>query len=481
MVRFGTTKAGRSPGDPAGSADGVGQETETLLAVARDPASGKLAMWRVVLRLSPDREAGRALASNPGCPRTLMWCLARWGKWDVASAVAANAHCPARLQNYLAKSPHWAVRASVASNPVTDRRVLRILSHSYLSPELVLMALATNPSIETGIVDQLLAHKSPYVRGVAAAHPAASPSALAELAEGLREPGWILRAIGANPVCPAELSDQLLTWLALGGAVNSDPSFDPVACTGHPGDTRFTAGSWYAEQGRDMWAYKHPLWRVRAVVSGTNGRIPIDHVQLLSRDPNAQVRGLVTRLNGVPITCMIELARDADPTVANRAAARVKASPRAVRRVRLRLGLRLSPALAFAALAILSLSEQVGPGFFTATHHNSGSVHQQCGKAAGGYSFLNGLPGGGSLQCGNGLADHTHFLYVMAGNLGLTVTLPSGVAVLGGAPVLAPVKVQPGQTAEMTLNTSASSVRVTIASTQGVSSVVKLSFPSGNR
>src|SRR5579859_7858647 len=136
----------------------------SLLATARDPASGKAALWLVALRADQNRVVGRALAANPRCPRTLMECLARWGKWDVASALAANPRCPARLHRYLARSQHWAVRASVAANPVADRQVLRNLSQSYLTPELVRMALATNPALETGIVDELLAHNNLYVR-----------------------------------------------------------------------------------------------------------------------------------------------------------------------------------------------------------------------------------------------------------------------------------------------------------------------------
>src|SRR5262249_12542434 len=138
------------------------------------------------------------------------------------------------------------------------------------------MYAAASPSLTQALADRLLADKDPYVRGVAAAHPAASAAALGQLAEGLSEPAWILRRIAANPSCPDDLSDQLLTCLSLGGAEHADPMFDPVACTGHPADTRVSEWAWYREQAQGKKAEKHALWQVRASV--LSGRLFIDQV-----------------------------------------------------------------------------------------------------------------------------------------------------------------------------------------------------------
>lgn len=235
--------------------------------IAGNPASSKRELWRLAIRVRKGRAVGRALGANPNCPGTLMWLFARRGAWDVAAAIAANANCPRRVQATLAKSQYWAVRANLAANPAARQEVLLALSRSYTAAHQVSLALATNPSLDTGLVDSLLRHENRYVRRVAAAHPAASAAGLAALADGLSEPAWTLRAIAANPSCPADLSDQLLTWLALGGPVHADPMFDPVACTGHPADTRSSAASWYARQAEDLWACKHPLWRVRAAIT----------------------------------------------------------------------------------------------------------------------------------------------------------------------------------------------------------------------
>jgi hypothetical protein len=285
-----------------------------LLAIAADPASSGRTLWAISFRSIGHRAIRRALASNPSGPAALLRHLGRRGTWDVASAVAANPRCPRRLQSRLAVAPDWAVRASAAGNPATRPAVLRtFVTTSYVAPARVAMALATNPALTTGQVDRLLAHNSLFVRGVAARHQAASGQALARLADGLSEPAWVLRAIAANPSCPAELSDELLTWIALGGPGPADPMFDPVTCTGHPGDTGSTAGAWYAEQARDQWSHEHPLWRVRSAIGPSGRPVPRDQVKLLSRDPTAEVRESVTRMRTVPLSAMIELMWDDSP------------------------------------------------------------------------------------------------------------------------------------------------------------------------
>ena len=104
----------------------------------------------------------------------------------------------------------------------------------------------------------------------------------------MTEPAWILRRAGENPACPQELSDQVLTWLALGGAGDSDPAFDPINCTGSPGEG---GPAWYLRQAATPDGYasavEHPLWRVRAMLlRQPNGvRLSGRQVWALARDP----------------------------------------------------------------------------------------------------------------------------------------------------------------------------------------------------
>jgi len=289
-----------------------------LSRAASDPASGWLALWRLAAPSWFSRALARTLAANPRLPRPLLWCLAV-RRWDVRAAVAANPRCPRLLLRSMARSSDWAVRAAVAASPNAPPSLLVRLTRR--SPACVRLYAAANPSLTCAPADLLLADPDPYVRGVAAAHPAASAAALRRQAAGLSEPAWILRRIAANPSCPADLSDQVLTWIALGAAGHGDPLFDPLTCTGHPGDTGGTLAAWYLEQARGDAAEWHPLWRVRATVVRAAGRLPGQRVLPLARDPRPEVRQTVAGVHRLSLNIRLELRHDADPVVARLASA----------------------------------------------------------------------------------------------------------------------------------------------------------------
>ncbi len=277
-----------------------------------------MAPWRLAASSWFSRALARTLAANPRLPRPLLWCLAI-RRWDVRAAVAANPRCPRLLLRSMARSSDWAVRAAVAGSANAPARLLvRLIRRS---PACVRLYAAANPSLTAAPADLLLADPDLYVRGVAAAHPAASAAALRRLAAGLAEPAWILRRIAANPSCPADLSDQVLTWIALGAAGRADPLFDPLACTGHPGDTGVAPTAWYLEQARGHAAEMHPLWRVRATVVRAVGRLPGQRVLPLARDPRPEVRRTIAGVHRLSLNIRLELARDADPVVARLASA----------------------------------------------------------------------------------------------------------------------------------------------------------------
>ncbi len=502
MARLGARKSARlsvAP-DSANQLQPTAAQPTAAAAAARieiagNPASSKRELWRLAMRIRKGRAIGRALGANPNCPRTLMWLFARRGAWDVAAAIAANANCPRRVQATLARSQYWAVRASLAANPAARQEMLLALSRSYMAAPQVSLGLATNPSLDTGLVDSLLRHENRYVRRVAAAHPAASAAGLARLGEGLSEPAWTLRAIAANPSCPADLSDQLLTWLALGGPVHADPIFDPVACTGHPADTRSSAASWYAQQAEDLWASKHALWRVRAAITSPAGQLPADQVRLLSRDPRTEVRRTAVRLRGAPISVVVELSDDADSQVAGHADLRVKASPKAVSKYRRRIALRLrfSPLILVVIIGFQMLGQHLSGSLFgpdaSRTHVPAGTttpgelnctpgLRPDGGSPVG---MARTLPGGGQLLCGSGHGAGFPFIEVITGDRALVIKVLTGTVTLAGRPVADPLRLASGKTSQFHLPSARSTVVMSITPRSGAKSVFALNFGSRSR
>jgi hypothetical protein len=332
VSRFGMTldRAGRNcqQWDVASvlrSRDGAGGDGGRI-RVAADPATGPRLLWCLAVWCWFSRSLARALAANPRLPRSLLWSLAV-RRWDVRAAVAANPRCPRLLLRWMAWSSDWAVRAAVASSAVASPGLLGRLIGG--SAPCVRLYAAANPSLTHALADRLLADPDPYVRGAAAVHPAASAAALRRLAVGLSEPVWILRRIAVNPSCPADLSDQLLTWIALGGAGHGDPLFDPVACAGHPADTSVASAAWYLEQAKREAAEQHPLWRVRAAVMRAAGRLAGQRVLTLARDPRPEVRQTIAGIGRLSLNVRLELRRDADPAVARLASAALERKNRA--------------------------------------------------------------------------------------------------------------------------------------------------------
>ena len=102
---------------------------------------------------------------------------------------------------------------------------------------------------------------------------------------------------GLQSLLPSRLADETLTWIALGGTGNTDPTFDPLTCTGHPGDTTVNVWTWYRQaaietgEGAEM----HPLWRVRSAITSSWPRIPGRVLMTLAVDPQPEVRLSVSR------------------------------------------------------------------------------------------------------------------------------------------------------------------------------------------
>ena len=286
---------------------------------AANPASSDAKRWMLCLLFGNTRAIAGALAGNPASRGLLLrWVVRRSlrrGHWNVGVIAAQNPACSIRLYRQLLWSPFPAVEAAVAANPRAASLLIDKLD-GFAGASLRLF-VAANPSAPPDVIDRLLADKDPYVRRVAAAHPAAPSEGLRRLCRDFSQPAWTLRAAAINPACPADLSDQVLTWLALGGAGPADLQFDPIECSGHPGSTEVNAVGWYANAARQDGAELHALWRVRAAIPSARARIPIFILTLLAADPRAEVRRQSARFRELPSPVLRELRADADATAAS--------------------------------------------------------------------------------------------------------------------------------------------------------------------
>lgn len=449
----------------AGGAEGDGR-----LRVAGDPLSSGSGLWRLALRHWREPVLARALAANPGAPVLLLRCLAR-GRWDVAATVARNPRCSPRLQHRLAcYPPNWAVAAAVAANPAADAAVLAELAGS--ADAKVRLHVAANPSLPESAVECLLADPNRNVRAVAASNSAASAAGLSRLAEGFSEPAFILRAIAANPACPAELSGQLLTWIALGGPGHEDPVFDPVECTGHPGDTSVAVAAWYWEQASTEVAANHSLWRARAQFPAARRHVPFHQARMLARDPRPEVRRAVASLTGLPLSYLRELCGDADPGVARLAGMRLQAekSPAGRKRRRARHARALFSLGWMAALLLLggmetlvnqSQSDQSQPPSSPApAQHARSPAPASTGTPGAGVTITSRyrLAGAGLLRCGS--AGGVAFVFVTAERLALTVRMTGAVRLPENQPVTGSVHIPAGSEAEFELPVGPAPVKV---------------------
>lgn len=443
------------------------------IQLASDPATRWLRLWWLAVRDWPRRAVMRALAANPRAPKLLLRCLST-RRWDVQVAVAANPRCPRRTLRAMVWAPDWAVRAAVAANPAATPPILDGLISG--SGAHVRLYVAANPSLTGALADRLLADRDAYVRATAAAHPAASPAGLQQVAAGMSEPAWILQAIAGNPACPPELADQLLTWIALGGPGYSDPQFNPLECTGNPGDTRFEPFVWYLEQAKRPGADYHPLWQVRASVLRAQGRISTERARSLARDPRPEVRRSIAA-GQLPLAIRRELKRDADPQVAGLAAAVGTRNKKAERKQQAR---KLTPVLLRLAIpgavGLSLLSSYLWQGSGPAPGTSSGTAASTAGAGQRGTNVPQAhilmLPGGGTIACDPSRASSdSAAVSVFAGSKELTLrTSHGGLIHPGSGSGSLQVTVPAGRQATFRVHPVASAV--TIAAGGGAAAAV---------
>ncbi|HEY3924613.1 MAG TPA: hypothetical protein VGL75_08620 [Acidothermaceae bacterium] len=385
----------------------AGQARRLAAKVARaaDPATSRRRLLAMTVFSARRTPIARALAGNRSTPRLCLRVFAH-GPWDVAAAVAGNASTPLRvLASSFIHREAWAVRNALACNPSTPVAALQRLATSYEA--VIRMRVAANVALPSPTVNALLQDRDVYVRAVAAGNPRASADALEQLVRPMRDPAWVLRVAASNPSCPRELADQTLTWIALGGTGNTDPSFDPLTCNGHPGDTTVSVWSWYRQaaieggEGSEM----HPLWRVRSAITSSWPRIPGRVLMTLAVDPQPEVRQSVSRFKELTFARLKHLARDVDPQVAAGAVRAIKQKRKSKtfwRRYLMRRGFVLPLLLVGLWLPPL-LSSHNDPSQIQPPSLSQGTIYWQPGDPFNAYWYTNAdgvpdvLPGGGSV------------------------------------------------------------------------------------
>lgn len=262
------------------------------------------------------------------------------------------------------------------------------------------------------------------------------------------------RSLGVSLARPTAWRLARTSWLTTSGssavlsAVRIDPLFDPLECTGHPGDTETAPEVWYFKQAQPDSAVSHPLWRVRASVVSARGRIPFIVARTLSRDPRPEVRRTVAALDG-PLDVLRALKRDSDVQVASIAAFSWPNGLLAARKRRPIWVVR--GVLALLPLAA-GLSYSLIPDGQTGTALSAGSARPgttlTVPKLSGSGITPTGttmLPGGGVMTCGMITGSGQVFVAVFAGGSKLTLRITGGHMLPGDQAVAEPVIVQPGQ------------------------------------
>ncbi len=454
---------------------------------ATNPSSSLARLWLLSFVFANSHAIDRALAGNPATTERLLRRVThralRRGHWNVGVIAAGHPACSVRLFRWLLWSSYPAVEVAVATDPRASSMLMERLTEGVPEARLRLH-IAANPSAPPEVIDRLLDDRDVYVRRVAAAHPAATPEGLRRLCGDMSQPAWTLRATATNPACPPDLSDQLLTWLALGGAGSSDPHFDPIACTGHPGSTEVHPGAWYANAARQDRAETHPLWRVRAAIPMARPRILISVLKLLALDPRVEVRRQAARFQGLPFAALRELRADTDPAVARLAEGALKNKPKELRKrlrwrgSRRRLAITLVIAVGLVILDthqfFLPSPVLPAPSIPTVTLDDGVPV-------AGTIAMTRSVPGGGAVASGtlSGFSDlpNLPFIAVTAGSVALTVTVP-GAFSTGQVPVIesGPVVVPAHQRTVVVIPTDPTSVSVTLTASDGTPDTLFFTF-----
>jgi hypothetical protein len=253
----------------------------------------------------------RELAVHPRTGRFGRWLVSRNDHSSVVARLATRTDLSGTIKSRLC-SPKWmAIAVNAASNPTIETRYLRKLAASHRAVDL---ALLTNYRCPDSLVLQATRGElGPFLKSVALRHPSVGEATLRYAAQDLGQPAWILTSITRNPNCPEDLSDSILTWLAIGGAGDTDPLFDPLTEAGNPGSTKITRAVNIAEVAVQE-GFSSALGCVRAAHAQRFRQLETDSLMALANDP-----AIVVRLRAAQFKLrrsLKDLIDDAEPSVA---------------------------------------------------------------------------------------------------------------------------------------------------------------------
>jgi hypothetical protein len=283
-------------------------DDEVVERLVQNPTLPFVVVAWVVLRVRiQTRWVTTALASSEAMPRLFAWYFTTCPHWEIRHAIARRRKVSRLTMWHFARDKQWSVRAALARRTDLPPRVQRKILKKGGPPKL---ALAANPTISSRTANALVKDHDEFVAGRALANPVVATATLVEHARGLDREPWILRNIAENRNCPVELRDEILTWLALGGAGNKDPLFDPITCVSHPGDRLTARYVVYRDLARAEGSHDSSLWAVRA--AATLDCAEISRIEQYACDDRVEVRRVAIQRT-LPYRRWRGMAWDCDP------------------------------------------------------------------------------------------------------------------------------------------------------------------------
>jgi hypothetical protein len=250
---------------------------------------------------------------------TSQWLLFRSsfrGHFAIVMTVALNPAAGRRTRARLMNRPWWGVRHALARRTdLTTDEYARIWGHPAVS-----LMLAANPSIGSVKADELAQVDDPFVSKMASVHPARPIEVRAAVGTDPETPAWVLHRLLLDPSLPPDLDERVRVWLALGGGAG-DPSFDPLECTGTPGDNSTSREAAYRAINRSD-PTNSPLWFTRSLSVVGSPTLSKHALDRLSTDGDPRVRLVAARyrskehLNSLRLDPVFEVASLAENTIA---------------------------------------------------------------------------------------------------------------------------------------------------------------------
>lgn len=288
-----------------------GSNLDTIEALAGSRWNGGFRRWWLTDGPIGERKlvARRVLAEHDRTSRVHLYRLRWFTRWQVKAALVRRGAVSRSTLRWWTRFGPDGLRVAVAEHPRTPAGALRAMANM---SSVCRIAVARNPSLSPQLTRQLAASREPWIAGTALANPNLPLDDIERLAEDASLKPWQLRQLALNPSCPDDTREQVLTWLALGGAGAGDPLFAPDGNAAQ----RMPMATWeeFAPHLHRLSPVAH--FRARAVANAK--QIGRNDVRALAHDPSPAVRLAAAGYMDGPTLRV--LAYDEDPRVRQRVA-----------------------------------------------------------------------------------------------------------------------------------------------------------------